>query len=203
MHHGHCTSSSKCYLIDLQKRDEQGVSTRIPRRYATKADQPAEVILDTSSATRLGLVGSLEQLQLWSSMITSKLVSPCEAAATLAGIPIVQKSTTPEFIPTYPPDQRSIRGGAETSNNVFLPPVDIYCGRPSMFHDMTLTQYFTKYTVNKQSLPSLGAVIAKDAWGNHIQARHPDQPIRFSTFNPGTDPEGFFYNILLQQVRKQ
>ena len=40
----------------------------------------------------------------------------------------------------------------------------------------------------------------RDGLGNKIYRRPPDQPVRFSTYNPGVNPDAFFYNVLLEYV---
>jgi hypothetical protein len=70
-------------------------------RYATKADTPADVVLDTETARRLGFNGNEKMLQLLSSMVLAKTVSPCEAATILAGYQVLDKTCTVVHIPTY------------------------------------------------------------------------------------------------------
>jgi hypothetical protein len=80
-------------------------------RYATKADTPADVVLDTETARRLGFNGDEKMLQLLSSMVLAKTVSPCEAATILAGYQVLDKTCTVVHIPTFPPKQRCMRVG--------------------------------------------------------------------------------------------
>ncbi|GFH30706.1 helitron_like_N domain-containing protein, partial [Haematococcus lacustris] len=62
-------------------------------KYATKANGPVDVTIDGSSAERLGLeVASPDMLSLLSSMVTAKIVSPCDVAIQMAGISILQFS---------------------------------------------------------------------------------------------------------------
>jgi hypothetical protein len=84
-------------------------------RYATKADVPAEVVLDVGNAERLGFSGSEEMLQLLSSMVLAKPVSPCEAATILSGEKIVDSTASVVHIPSFPPSQRSLRVGPARS----------------------------------------------------------------------------------------
>jgi hypothetical protein len=155
-------------------------------------------MLDTENAERLGLSGSEEELQLLSTMVFAKTVSPCEAAAALAEYPVVYKTCKVVSIPTFPPEQRCRR--VSPADVIVIAKVDQYCGRPAEFEHLTLTEYFTKYTVNKKPLVNYGKVLGKDSFGNSVQLRPEDQPVRFSSPHPGTNPEGFFYNMLLTKV---
>jgi hypothetical protein len=132
-------------------------------------------------------------------MITAKVVSPCEAAIQMAGVSMVKKSTSVDSINSYPPDARSVYVSNRTKE-VLLAPVNLYECRPPPFRSLTFTQLFNKYTLNKKAVKNLGPVIATDQWGYKYQLRDPDQPVRFSNFNPGVNPEGFFYNMLLDKV---
>jgi hypothetical protein len=49
-------------------------------------------------------------------------------------------------------------------------------------------------------MSTCGQVYAQDSFGNSVQLRPADQPVRFSTLHPSTNPEGFFYNLLLKKV---
>ena len=40
----------------------------------------------------------------------------------------------------------------------------------------------------------------RDGLGNKVYKRPADQPVRFSTYNPGVHPDAFFYNVLLEYV---
>jgi hypothetical protein len=163
-----------------------------------KADHPAEVVLGTAAAERLGLTGSEEMLQLLSSMVLAKTVSPCESAALLAGHKVVHKTCKVVHIPTLPPTQRTRRiGPAQT---VVIAKVDQYCGRPAAFEQLTLVQYFKNFIVCRHPMSTCGEVYAQDSFGNSVQLRPVDQPVRFSTLHPSTNPEGFFYNLLLKKV---
>jgi hypothetical protein len=66
--------------------------------------------------------------------------------------------------------------------------------------NVTFCEYFKKYTVNKKPISRLGEVVGYDTFGNHVQERPVDQPVRFSDPHPSSNPEGFFYNILLREV---
>jgi hypothetical protein len=139
-------------------------------------------------------------MQLWSSMITARVVSPCEAAIQMAGVSMVKKSDTVDSINSYPPDLRSVYVTKNNTSKVLLAPVNWYECRPAPFRDLTFTQLFTQYTLNTTPIKSLGPVLAVDQWNNRYQKRNPDQPVRFSNFNPGVNPEGFFYNMLLDKA---
>jgi hypothetical protein len=154
--------------------------------------------MDTATAERLGLKGTEEMLQLLSSMVTAKTVSPCEAAAVLAGYEVVDRTCKVVSIPTFPPHQRCLRIGR--ARTVVIAKVDQYCGRPARFEELTMVEYFRQYTVSKEPVKSLGDVLGKDSFGNSVQKRPPDQPVRFSHPHPSSNPEGFFYNMLLKKV---
>jgi hypothetical protein len=66
--------------------------------------------------------------------------------------------------------------------------------------DLTLYQYFQKYIVSKRRMPSLGDELAQDSLENYIYERPQEQPVRFSNPHPSSNPEGFFYNMLLKTV---
>lgn len=157
-----------------------------------------DVVLDVDSAERLGLKASEEMLQLMSSMVLAKSVSPCEAAFLLAGHKVFDKTCKVVHVPTYPPEQRCLRVGP--ARTVIIAKVDQYCGRPAQFEELTMTEYFQKYTLHKKPLSSLGKVAGVDSFGNSVQKRPKDEPVRFSNPHPSSNPEGFFYNMLLRKV---
>jgi hypothetical protein len=124
--------------------------------------------------------------------------SPCEAAAALAGYPVVDKTCKVVSIPTFPPNQRCSRVACSPTRTVVVAKVDQYMARPPQFEELTMVLYFKQYCVSKKPLEGLGPVVGVDSLGYSVQKRPPHQSVRFSTPHPSSNPEGFFYNLLLK-----
>ena len=118
-------------------------------KYAMKASFVQDVTVDKSVAEQLGLHNiSDEMLHLLSVLVLAKPVSPCEAAAHMAGINIYQASDKVDFVPSQPEAMRA-HFVNENSTRLSVPPVDTYCARPEQFHNLTFTQYFSRFLVTK------------------------------------------------------
>jgi hypothetical protein len=117
-------------------------------KYSRKCEPHGCLKLDTESASRLGLQNiSPLQLKLIFTLITSKTISPIEAALTCIQIPIVQKSIVVKYIDSRLPHLRT----KLLSKSRFLSfhPIDIYKSKLSNFEYMTFYKYFEKYEFKK------------------------------------------------------
>lgn len=164
-------------------------------KYALKSEPSGELNLDVELAARLGLRDlSEQQLKLLSAAILSRPVSPCEAALFCLQIPIVPKSDTVVYVDSSPPNLRTRRFSKWASKPV-VPPVDVYCGRPSTLHHLTFTQFFREYITRSSFVQSSDEFVGYDAFGSLV-FRH-SRLIRFTDFHPASQPEAYFYGILL------
>ena len=120
-------------------------------KYAMKASFLKDITVDKSIAEQLGLHNITdEMLHLLSVLVLAKPVSTCEAAGLMAGINIFQASDVVDFVPSQPEAFRS-RFVNPRGSGFSVPPVDKYCSRPSKFHHLTFTEYFTKFQVTTVS----------------------------------------------------
>lgn len=117
-------------------------------KYAVKANFIGDVTTDLVVAHKIGLHNvSEEMLHLLSTLVLATPVSPCLAAAHMAGINTFTCSDAVSVIVTQPPVYRvrmMTRG-----NTLNIPHVDVYCARPTEHEGLTLYEYFTKFTVTK------------------------------------------------------
>eukprot|EP00955_Chlamydomonas_euryale_P068154 360032-Chlamydomonas_euryale.AAC.3 len=123
-------------------------------------------------------------------------------------IPIIRRSEDVLCITSHPPKQR-LRPAYSSNprNNVaaFISSMRTYEGRPAGLADVTCTQYFRTYDVTKKK-HKRGVDVAdpnqhKDAFGRYVYKLRGEHTklVRFSDPSPLSDPEGFFYNILLHR----
>ena len=129
-----------------------------------------KMVLDTTSAKRLGLHGlDNTQMQLISTYITTKPVSPCEAALTLLEIEIVRKSSAVYFQDSSPPDMRTTRRrGSGPTAEIIVPSIDLWCARPQALEDTTFFDYFVNYDVKTKKPSKKHVLIGTDTFGNKV-----------------------------------
>ena len=129
-----------------------------------------KMVLDTTSAKRLGLHGmDKTQLQLISTYITTKPVSPCEAALTLLEIDIVKKSSAVYFQDSSPPDKRTTRRrGSGPTAEIIIPSIDLWCARPTLLEAIHFFQYFILYISSNKAPSKKHVLIGNDTFGNKV-----------------------------------
>ena len=177
-------------------------------KYQMKCEPTGRLRLDDEAVKTLGL-GHLTKAQrrLAAALCMTKPVPPSEAALMLLGIPVVQKSRTVHFLGTVPPMLRTRR--VTKWGGVTRKPVDEYLNRPPELADVPCLPYLRRYlhtTKPRKDLFSMG----KDATGSRfIYDRFRDaeggdkectEIIRFTDYHPKSQPEGFFYNLLLERL---
>jgi len=83
------------------------------------------------------------------------------------------------------------------SRILWFHPIDVYMNRPSHFENMTFIEYFTKFEFDKLKRLS-SKCHGEDNLKNYIYTTN--KLTRFTYFHPTHNIEGFFYNILVQNM---
>ena len=137
---------------------------------ALQTELISKMVLDTTSAKRLGLHGlDKTQMQLISTYITTKPVSPCEAALTLPEIEIVKKSSAVCFQDSSPPDMRTTRRrGSGPTAEINLPSIDLWCARPALLETINFFEYFILYIRSSKAPSKKHVFIGNDTFGNKV-----------------------------------
>jgi len=128
------------------------------------------------------------QLMVLIAMVTSRPVCLAEAAMAHLQIPLVSRSSGVGFVNTPLPDQRARR--VDERNPCFsAPPVDVYCGRPSVaeLHNVTLYDCFKEYKVSKKQM-STYSFVGRDDWSNYVYKLPHRKIVRFTDYNPVRHP---------------
>lgn len=181
--------------MNIQRVTETNWSGYMPK-YAVKTEPCGELNLNVDLAARLGLHDLSEpQLKLLSATVLSRPVSPCEAALYCLQIPVVQKSDAVVFVDSLPPGLRSHRFSKWASRPV-VPPIDLYCGRPSCLNKVTFPDYFKGFVIRKSIVQTSDLFVGQDAFGGLV-FEHP-RLVRFTDFHPASQPEAYFYGVLLR-----
>jgi hypothetical protein len=116
-----------------------------------KCEPQGTIKLDDVNAIRLGLVdATLLQLQLISATITTKHVSPTEAAFSCLQIPIISKNVVVKYVDSKPPNLRTKM--VAKSRILGFHPIDIYFARPSNMAQYTFTKYWEQFSPQQQEL---------------------------------------------------
>ena len=139
-------------------------------RMLMQTEPIGKMVLDTISAKRLGLHGlDKTQMQLISTYITAKPVSPCEAALTLLEIAIVKKSSAVYFQDSSPPDMRTTRRrGSGPTAEIIVPSIDLWCARPQVLEDTTFFNYFINYELKNKKPSTKHVLMGTDTFGNKV-----------------------------------
>jgi hypothetical protein len=165
-------------------------------KYTMECEPHGTLNLNKKNGERLGLRDvSKVQLQLISSLIINKPISPQEVAFTCLQIPVVQKNVVVKYIDSKPPHMHIKM--IIISRILGFHPIDVYMNRPFHFENMTFIEYFTKYESN--ILKRLSSKChGEDNLGNYIYTTN--KLSRFIDFHPTHNIERFVSNILLQNV---
>jgi hypothetical protein len=189
-------------------------------KYVMKSDCAGE--LDISCAVLPGIMClALDPViaALVSAFSSTRFISPCQAGAVLAKIPLVQMPDT-RYVPAYPPEESSSqRFPAHASA------LDIYQEREDIDEDVTFVAFHKKYTTDKSEAasPEVHCTIRSTAptqrcrltilniflWSGltfclcctgkaHYLSRIPY--VRFTHFHPVNECEAFCYNLLLSKI---
>ena len=168
-------------------------------KYAMKAEPTCHLVIDPQGMSQLSL-HHMDAIQLTtaSALILSKPVSPAEAAMTCLEEPVVKSSSPVDYLASAPPHLRRKRVLA--CSQVIPAPVDHYMARPNALEHLTFTQYFKTHKVNHMhSMPhALSAGV--DLFDFFVWKMTQPFIIRFTGYHPVYQTEGFFYNVLLQNV---
>ena len=166
-------------------------------KYATKCEPTGNIHLSAEAAAALGLHGlSEQQLKLASMAILSRPVSPAEAACIVLGIALTTLSVTVVHIACMPPKQRTQWSSAD---QVSIPWVERYMARQACHETMTFEQYFSTFILVHLNKPCPKAAVQEGTDALLWKVCKPDSLcVRFSNFSPQTQPEAYFYWLLLQ-----
>jgi hypothetical protein len=116
-----------------------------------KCEPQGIIKLQDVNARSLGLVDATPfQLQLISTTIITKLVSPTEAALSCLQIPIISKSVGVKYVDSKPPNLRTKM--VTKSKILGFHPIDIYCVRPSNMAQYTFIKYWKQFSLQQQEL---------------------------------------------------
>jgi hypothetical protein len=119
-------------------------------KYATKIEPQVNITYDANIAKAMGLHGFSEhELQLITSSILTKPVAPCEAAAILSGIPIIQCDVNVKYIDTHPLPKRevTIRTNQTYMTGITISPLVQYLARPLCLQNIKFLEYFENFEV--------------------------------------------------------
>jgi hypothetical protein len=126
-------------------------------------------------------------------MVTAKPITSTEAAMACLGIPIVQRSTV-IYIDWKPPKMRTTY--ITRSRILSIHSTVTYTHKHLDFEDLPVKSYFKKYELIKDRfISNLRTYVGIDSIGNYLYENR--KVIRFTDYNPLSDAESFFYNILL------
>ena len=157
-------------------------------KYAMKCETHGPINLNKKNVERLGLHGASDtQLKLISSLIIAKPVSLLEAAFACVQISIVQKNTAVKYIDSKP---HALRTRMVTRSRVLgFHPIDIFSNRRHECKDMTFTDYFKRFKMEKicrRNVSFFGKVRLRfDIYETY-------KITRFTDFHPTHNSEGFF-----------
>ena len=88
---------------------------------------------------------------------------------TILQIPIIQISIAVKYIDSKPP---TLRTQMITRSRVLgFHPIDLYCNRPNEYNDMTFTDYFKRFDMEKICRRNVNS-FGKDKLGFHIYETH-------------------------------
>lgn len=174
-------------------------------KYTMKIEDTGTININTDLSQMLGLQGIPDSLaKTVAALTTSKPVSCQEAALQLLDIPIIQMSDDVVYKSTQPPGNRTkdINRLSRSQQAFKLNDIGLYENRPKtdFFENMKFIDYFEQYEIRKDKLARDNReVVARDAFNNYIYKRDQQIVVRTTRSHPACeDPEGFFFNILLQ-----
>jgi hypothetical protein len=128
-----------------------------------KCEPQGTVKLDDVSVRNLGLVdATLLQLQLISTTIIAKLVSPTKMTLSCLQIPIISKIVGVKYVDSKPPNLCTKM--VTKSKILGFHTIDIYCVRPSNMAQHTFTKYWRQFSPQQQEL-NKKACLGKDKLG--------------------------------------
>ncbi len=110
-----------------------------------KCEPQGTIKLDDVSARNLGLVDATPlQLQLISTTIIAKLVSPTKMTLSCLQIPIISKIVGVKYVDSKPPNLCTKM--VTKSKILGFHTIDIYCVRPSNMAQYTFTKYWRQFS---------------------------------------------------------
>lgn len=168
-------------------------------KYATKMEPTGFLRLDTTLAEKLQFsnVASEAHLKLITGMVLQKPLAPTECAFAMLKYPVITFSNTCHFVNSSPPDLRART--VLRAASVCVPPVEVYCARPASMVDVTFTDFYKLYTMQKKKLKTK-SFVGVTTFGDHIYAAPADYLVRFTDFHPSYQPEAYAYNVLLRNI---
>ena len=168
-------------------------------KYAMKSKPSGKLDLGPEVAARLHLSGvPQDTLKLISNMVMAKPVSPAEAAVLMMqeDLVAVSEGGRVHYVCSSLPAQRSV---LLRSRKPCTHPLDKYVQRPDCLGHVTFVSYFTDYKVVDKKDSDTGYV-GVDLAGKHVYELSEPLLVRFSDYNPSTNSEGFFFQLLLQEI---
>eukprot|EP00951_Prasinocladus_malaysianus_P000169 scaffold1283_cov18-Prasinocladus_malaysianus.AAC.1 len=175
-------------------------------KYQMKVEPSGTLNLDEDASKALGIDDLTEiQRKTAAALLLSRPVCAQEAAMHILGHSMIERSRSlaVDFISTPPPNKRMhiFKHKAQTAGKVAAHAIDTYTARPDSLDHVTFIDYQRCYTrLKKAQCSDQNHYIGMDDLGNHIYERTCPKLIRFTDYNPVTNPEGYFYNQLLQLI---
>jgi hypothetical protein len=108
---------------------------------------------------------------------------------------VVQKNVVAKYIDSKPPHMHIKI--ITISRILGFHPIDVYMNQPFHFENIFFIEYFTKYQSNELK-PISSKCHGEDNLGNYIYTIN--KLTIFIDFHPTHNIEGFFYNMLLQNI---
>ena len=184
-----CTNSSWTYYL---------------LKYTLKEEPTGQLELSETDLDQFGIKATPTQARIASAMYLTKPVNAIEASMYLLKIPVIWQSaslTVRRINSTLPRSRmRSFRGG-NLRRGLNPHSVDKYCARPDTLAEITFYDYFQNYDMHNHPLrASSERYIGVDYFGKYIYKRTSPIMTRFTSYHPTKNLEGFYYNLLLQNV---
>ncbi|WPT11399.1 hypothetical protein PSENEW3n2_00000837 [Picochlorum sp. SENEW3] len=172
-------------------------------KYTAKAEPAGSLMVEPDAMHSLTVPDCSEiTRRILTDVVYSKPVSVSEAALNMLGIDVISFSDQVVFVNSCIPSQRTSAESVITrrGKDAFtLDQISAYCDRPPHMESLTIVQFYEQYDVvpRKQSTRQEGTFVVMH--NKQIVKRSKQAIVRLSRYAPGSeDPEGFFFNVLLQ-----
>lgn len=179
-------------------------------KYTMKCEPAGRLNISADTLHTLGITEASPVVhRILSEVIHCRPVSLNEAVMEMLDIDIITFSDDVQFYNTAPPGERVAfekvvtRKGKDAFNLDF---VSMYCSRPTDLDDLTFVAFYENYTwtpLTKQKKGSLshGNEVPFITSNKQLTRRKKPIVVRLPRYHPsGDNPEGYFYNILMQRV---
>lgn len=160
-------------------------------KYEVKASSTGVLNVTADAAACLGLQVNESQLKLLSAALLSRAVSASHAAWTLSGKPWLVLSDAEHHVDTSPPELQRHR---------ITPGKEVVVARLQELAHLTPKEYFRGFTVRDMEKIGKSKAVYRTGDMLWVHANAEDFIVTFTDFSPVHQPQGFFYNVLLERV---